>query len=149
MLAGIPKQIIIPSIGVNAPVDAVGTEADGSQAVPESFNRTGWFKLGAKPGNGGNAVIVGHTWSKGDGVFDKLPRLGNGASITLATSAGSLTYRVTSVGSVTPAQFAKLAPDVYRTSGPSGLVLMTCGDFQPQTGVYQKTTIVYAQLATN
>lgn len=107
------------------------------------MDRVGWYRDGSLPGQPGNAVITGHTWSKGDGVFDRLPQLKEGALITLTTAKGSITYRVSSVGSVDLADFGTYAPDIYRTTGPSGLVLMTCGDWNGSS--YEATTVVYAE----
>jgi len=140
---GIPQRLAIPSIGVKAPIDQVGVLPDNTQEVPDSMDRVGWYHEGSMPGQPGNAVITGHTWSKGDGVFDRLPQLRESALITLTTEQGNITYRVSSVGSVALADFGKYASDIYRTTGPSGLVLMTCGDWNGST--YEATTVVYAE----
>lgn len=144
---GKPQLLTVPAIGVKAPVDAVGMQGD-AQAVPESFSRTGWWRDGVIPGRPGNAVITGHTWSRGDGVFDQLSKLRRGDVIRLRTTNGSLlTYRVRSVGMVPLDQFGSVAADIYRPSGPSGLVLMTCGDWDGSD--YNATRVVQADLVVS
>lgn len=134
---------MIPSTGVKAPVEQVGMLPDNTQEVPDSMDNVGWYRDGSKPGEPGNAVITGHTCSTCDGVFDRLPQLKEGALITLKAAKGSIVYRVSSVGSVEIADFGKYADDIYRTDGPPGLVLMTCGDWNGST--YEATTVVYAE----
>lgn len=138
-----PVRVVIRSLGVNAPIESVGI-VDGAQDVPESFSRVGWWKDGQRPGQPGNTVITGHTWSKGDGVFDQLPKLGTGDVIELKTEKGLRTYRVRSVGSVSLDRFEAAAGEIYRSKGSSGLVLMTCGDWDGSA--YNATTVVYAEL---
>lgn len=127
-------------------VESVGMLSDKTQGVPSSMQRVGWYRDGSMPGQPGNAVLTGHTWSQGDGVFDRLPQLKKGASITLETTKGDRVYRVASVGSVDLSEFGSYAPDIYRTAGKSGLVLMTCGDWDGS--VYTATTVVYAELVS-
>lgn len=148
VIPGIPLQLSIPSISVKAPVEKVGTLPDNTQEVPDSMHRVGWYRDGSMPGQPGNAVITGHTWSKGDGIFDRLPQLKENAVITLSTSKGALVYRVVSVGSLEPPEFRERASDIYRTEGPAGLVLMTCGDWESSTQTYEATTVVYAELVS-
>lgn len=144
---GKPARILIPTIGVNAPVDQVGTTGN-AQAVPESFSRVGWWRDGVVPGSSGNAVLTGHTWSSGDGVFDRLSELDQGDVIKLRLIDGnSLAYRIRSVGEVPLNKFSSVAADIYRQTGPSGLVLMTCGDWDGSD--YNSTRVVYAELQQN
>jgi len=46
--------------------------------VPKGLNNIGWFNLGPRPGENGNAVIDGHygVWKNGKGaVFNNLHKL--------------------------------------------------------------------------
>src|SRR5579862_3543761 len=71
-----PVQLIIPGIHVNAPVEAVGITPDGSMDVPSQWNDAAWFEPGYRPGEDGNAVIVGHLDSlTGPALFWDLGKL--------------------------------------------------------------------------
>lgn len=140
---GQPTQLVIDEIGVDAKVLPVGTTAKGAQEVPESLDETGWWKDGQEPGQPGNAVIVGHTASKDDGVFDELSELGKGDRFTLTGKDGKLTYQVTSEKEIKVADFAAESDRIYRETGASGLVLMTCGDWNGTR--FETTVITYAK----
>lgn len=142
----VPVRLAIPSIAVRAPVLPVDKLDDGSQGVPHSFDEVGWYAGGSMPGQPGNAVMTGHTWSRGDGVFDRLPQLVEGDIITVVTEKGKQDYRVSSVGSFEQVDFGRFAADIYRTDGASGLVLMTCGNWNGS--VHTATTVVYAELTS-
>jgi LPXTG-site transpeptidase (sortase) family protein len=142
---GEPERLAISAIDVDAPVLPVGTTPEGAQEVPSSLAATGWWRDGQKPGQDGNAVIVGHTASKGDGVFDELGELEKGDEITVSAGKRSLTYTVTKEQVVEVADFATVADEIYREDGTSGLVLMTCGDWNGTA--FETTVIVHATRA--
>jgi len=123
----------------------VGTAADNSQEVPSDPTVTGWWRDGSRPGESGNTVIVGHTKSRGAGVFDALGKLREGDSIALDTGGPRLTYAVTETSTIPVDQFGTVADSIYRRSGRSGLVLLTCGDFDGRE--FDSTVIVHAALA--
>lgn len=141
---GTPDRLAISAIGVDAPVISVGTTAKGAQDVPGSLDATGWWRDGSKPGQPGNAVIVGHTASKGDGVFDELGDLNKGDKITVSSGKDMLTYTVTKEQVLEVSKFATVADEIYRRTGPSGIVLMTCGDWNGTR--FETTVIVTAKL---
>lgn len=140
-----PEALTIEAIRVKAPVVEVGTTAGGAQDVPRSIDDAGWWRDGVEPGRRGNAVIVGHTASRADGVFDNLGTLHRGDTISVRSTHGTLKFTVTRLQDVKLADFPKVSPRVYRLGGAPGLVLMTCGDFNGKT--YDSTTIVFATLA--
>lgn len=144
---GKPERLTIKSIGVDAPITEVGMTAVGAQDVPRSIDATGWWRDGVQPGRHGNAVIVGHTARSADGVFDNLGKLGRGDSISVRSTQGTVHYMVTKTQSAKVADFDRISPLVYRPSGPAGLVLMTCGDWNGER--YESTTIVFAILTAN
>jgi LPXTG-site transpeptidase (sortase) family protein len=142
---GEPKRLEIPRLDVDARVISLGTAPDGAQEVPDSVDDTAWWRDGSAPGEDGNAVIVGHTASKDHGVFDRLSTLRDGDRITVHARAGAVDYTVTGTSAVDVDQFGTVADEVYRTTGPSGLVLLTCGDWNGRD--YDTTIIVRASLA--
>lgn len=140
---GVPDRLVVPSIAVDAPVIQVGTADDQSQEVPSSLTDTGWWRDGQQPGQAGHAVIVGHTASKDEGVFDRLGELAEGDEIEVMSGDERVTFRVTGTQDVPVAEFGKVAPEVYRSEGEPGVVLMTCGDWN---GVeFESTVIVTAE----
>lgn len=140
---GEPTQLVIDDIDVDAKVLPVGTTAEGAQEVPTSLAETGWWEDGQQPGQPGNAVIVGHTASKDDGVFDELARLEKGDRVTVKGERGTLDYRVTSEKEIRVEDFAAESDRIYRETGASGLVLMTCGDWNGSR--FETTVITYAK----
>lgn len=140
---GAPNRLVIRDVKVDAKVLPVGTTAAGAQDVPKSLAETGWWEDGQQPGQPGNAVIVGHTASNDDGVFDNLAELEKGDQLTVRGKKGTLEYRVTSEREVKVENFAAESDRIYRETGPSGLVLMTCGDWNGKR--FETTVIVYAK----
>ena len=143
--AAIPVRVEIPSIGVRAPVIKLGLNPDRSLEVPTDFGDTGWWSGGARPGERGPAVIVGHVDSKtGPAIFYRLRELRRGDKIVVVGGDGSR-VRFTVEGSEKYPKDDFPTARVYgRTDGPT-LRLITCGgDFDSSTGHYVDNTVVYA-----
>ena len=80
-------RLWVPAIGVNAGIVPVGVTRSGQLAIGRSVRDVYRWRDGVLPGQSGSAVLAGHTWSKGRGVFD---RLGSGWSpATGCTSAAA------------------------------------------------------------
>ncbi len=142
----IPARLKIPSIGVDANVEQAGQKADGTMGAPTVFGEVAWYALGSKPGAPGNAVFAGHVDNAltTAGVFEHLSSLKKGDYITVADKSGkTLVYRVTSSTSYA----ADEAPvsQIFATSGPSGLVLITCtGDWVTSQKQFDQRLVVVA-----
>lgn len=98
--AGDPIRIVIPDIGLDAPVSGISLEkfVDGEQTyyqwpVPNEF-LVGWHDNSARLGVAGNTVLNGHHNVHGE-VFRGLIDLEEGAEIILYDQAQSFVYRVT------------------------------------------------------
>ena len=145
----VPVSIRIPAIGVNAPVMELGNGPDGTIQVPplEDHNLTGWWDVGAAPGQRGSAVILGHVDSlTGISVFYDLKFLHVGEKIYVTLANGKMpVFAVDGVQKVAKAAFPTEA--VYgRTNFPE-LRLITCGGpFDESTGHYLDNIIVYADM---
>lgn len=71
----LPATLLIPDIGVAAPVDPVGVDGRGDMDVPGATGHVGWYEPGPAPGDPGDAVIDGHLdWSTGPAL--RAPREG-------------------------------------------------------------------------
>ena len=144
----LPAKLSIPSLQVDARVEEVGIKTDGTMANPSGFTTVGWYKYGSQPGEEGRAVIAGHVNNALglSGVFARLSDIAIGEKIVLSDKEGkTLTYIVREKN-----QYAtKDAPlkDIFRITGPSELVLITCeGDWIPTLRSYDKRLVVVAQL---
>ncbi|MFA6554310.1 MAG: class F sortase [Candidatus Paceibacterota bacterium] len=89
-VSGIPTRIKIPTIGVDTLIESVGLTSKGAVAVPKGPVNAGWFNLGPRPGEKGNAVIVGHYgWKDGvSAVFDNLDKLRGGDRVYVEDENG-------------------------------------------------------------
>ncbi|HEY6693774.1 MAG TPA: class F sortase [Solirubrobacteraceae bacterium] len=143
-----PVRIEIPTIGVNAPMVALGLNSDHTLEVPEDFGDAGWWTGGARPGAPGPAIVAGHVDSHtGPAVFYRLRELRPGDVIVIDRRDGSRA-RFTVQGSERyPKDHFPTARVYGRTTRPT-LRLITCsGDFDRATGHYVDNTVVYAAAA--
>jgi len=145
----VPVSIRIPAIGVNAPVMELGTNPDGTIQVPplDDHNLTGWWEIGAAPGQRGAAVILGHVDSlTGISVFYDLKYLHVGEKIYVTLADGSVpVFTVDGLQKVAKAAFPTEA--VYGRANFPELRLITCGGpFDQSTGHYLYNIIVYAHM---
>lgn len=143
-----PFQILIPSIGVNARIDALGLTSDGKMAVPANFTSVGWYKLGAVPGDVGNAVLGAHVDNGGaiSGVFKHLKDLAIGDSISIVDSSGvTRTFRVTARD-----VFDRNMRDTSKVFGGTDkrqVKIITCdGEWLKSENTYANRLVVTAEL---
>ena len=142
----IPVRIEIPSVAVRAPIIRLGLNPDRTLEVPTDYGDTGWWSGGARPGENGPAVIVGHVDSHtGPAVFYRLSELRKGDKVVVVRRDGSRA-RFTVQGSERFPKDEFPTARVYgRTDRPT-LRLITCGGaFDSSTGHYVDNTIVYAR----
>lgn len=142
----LPVRIKVPSIGVDAKVISVGKKADGTMGTPENFKEVAWYSLGAKPGEAGNAAFAGHVNNAltQAGVFSNLSKVDIGDYITLSDAQGKTLVYVVSAKNEYPADEAPAA-EIFRTNGPSKIVLITCeGEWVPAERTFEKRLVVEA-----
>ena len=143
---GLPVELTIPAIKVDAPVEQVGEDATGAMDVPKEWNDVGWFKLGYRPGEAGNSVIAGHLDSTTDrAVFWDLHLLKPGDKVLVKDDDGKqLTFQVQS-STAYPYDQAPLQQIFGPASGPQ-LNLITCnGTFDKATANYNQRLVVYTK----
>lgn len=150
--AGTPVRIIIPKIGVDTKIQAVGKGKSGNMAVPSGlrqYHEAGWYRLGPKPGEVGNAVIAGHYNTGAFGlpaVFWKLNELVPGDEIFVASEDGTLRFVVGAVEEYHP----ETTPieRVFGAADTPRLNLITCsGEWDSGAGEYTHRRVVYAALS--
>jgi hypothetical protein len=142
-----PVRVRIAAIGVDAPLIALGLDANRALEVPERFDVAGWWSGGYRPGERGPAVIAGHVDSKtGPAVFYRLRDLERGDAITVQRRDGStVRYVVRNVGHYAKSAFPSRL--VYSPTSRPALRLITCsGDFDRSTGHYVDDTVVFAEI---
>jgi sortase (surface protein transpeptidase) len=145
----IPASLEIPAIDLKAEVESVGLKKNGEMAVTESFDTTGWYEKGYKPGEPGNSVIGGHVDSRnGPAVFYELSRLSEGDEVKVSSKTGETrTFVVTRIEEY-PWDEAPLKK-IFGYTHRSSLNLITCtGDFDRSTRNYSKRLVVYTELKT-
>lgn len=148
-----PTRIAIPKIKVDARIRPLGVNPDGTAEVPplEQAQDAGWYRLGASPGEIGNAVIVGHVDSRyiGPAVFYRLGALRPGDPIVLTRQDGTtVRFRVDGVQSYPKARFPTEL--VYGPSDRAGLRVVTCGGkFDERQRSYLDNVIVFATLVAS
>jgi hypothetical protein len=139
-----PGRIRIPAAGVDAGIEAVHAHRNGIDVPPPGW--AGWYAGGARPGEPGRAVVIGHfDTTDGPGVFERVPSLDRGARIEVTDNRGDIhAYKVVGVTRVHKRRFPTRA--VYGPSRHPVLVLVTCGG-PFEAGHYRDNVLVYARSA--
>lgn len=143
-----PARLVIPKIGMNARVLAMGLTLDNKMAVPANYVDAGWFGLGARPGEVGSAVIGAHVDDGGvvNGIFKNLKTLAVGNKVLVEQADGEkLTFVVTKIG-VYGAE-DRDTDDVFFRADKARLNLITChGAWLPEKNTYSQRLIVFTEL---
>jgi LPXTG-site transpeptidase (sortase) family protein len=142
-------RLVIPRIGVDAPIEAVGLDRQHAMAAPGGLDHVGWYDQGPSPGQTGDAVIAGHYGLPSDpAVFRDLRLLRPGDSIEVLWPDGRrVQFRVTSTEFVSAD--SPPPPDVFARSGRARLSLITCaGAWDQSRRTYSQRLIVTADLAS-
>ena len=140
-----PVRLRIPALHVDSRLDRLGLQPDGSVAVPKSTAVAGWYDGGARPGQPGPAVILGHVDSfRGPGIFINLSTVKIGTRVEVDRTDGSTaTFTVTRVAKVAKVRFP--TDLVYAPTLDPTLRLVTCGgSFDQAKGSYRDNVIAFA-----
>ena len=140
---GPPSRVVYPALGVDAAVERIGLEGDGSTGGqgarrlgnPTDIRRVGWYADGPQPGSGtGTVLLDGHTYRDGSAVFgeDFPTRVCAGQVVQTVQHDGSVcSYRVDRVWPAVDARAdyptIVASQGLYDRSGPERLFLATCG----------------------
>lgn len=144
-----PKRLIIPKLGVNAPIRSVGTDRTGAIETPPigNPNLVGWYRGGPTAGEAGPAVMLGHKdTTTRSAVFSRLHELAYGDTIEVTRLDG--TVAIFTVGGVEQANKQTFPTNrVYGQADNAELRLITCGGtYNRSTGHYVDNVIVYATM---
>ena len=142
---GHPVRIKIPKIEIDAVVEYVGLTEEGSMDIPHDVFNAGWFSLGPRPGERGNAVIAGHVNDVygGDAVFANLSMLQPGDQFSIEDDLGSSILFVVRESRLYDPGYAE---DVFSGSGGFFLNLITCdGVWDTEKKSYSQRLVVFAE----
>ena len=145
-----PTRLTIPAIGVNAPIEKVGIQANGEMGTPvqNKWNGIGWFVAGTLPGQQGSTVMDGHLDDDrgAPAVFWNLSKLHAGDSVIVTDGSGkTLQFHVTH----TAAYAYDKAPlqEIFGNGGGKYLNLITCaGSWSYNQNQFQQRLVVYTEL---
>lgn len=142
----VPKRIQIPKIGVDEVIEPVGLDTHRDMDIPHDPNNTGWYSLGAKPGERGSAVIDGHL-DLADGspsVFWNLKNLSKGDEIIISGTTGKkYNFFVTDIETY-PYNMLPLR-QIFAATDTSRLNLITCGGtWDSASKNYSNRIVVYS-----
>jgi hypothetical protein len=142
-----PALLLIPTLRVNRPVEAVGLDRWGTMNLPVNGWNAGWYKGGPTPGAPGDAVIEGHAgFPDQPMLFGKLASLGQGAQIIVVLADGSKHLFLVESMAVLPIGSAPAG--MAEPYGPPRLTLITCtGHFDQEQKFYSKRLVVEARYA--
>jgi hypothetical protein len=149
-LAGNPERIRIATIGLDAPLEALGPDANNNLRDPSDPARlVGWYPDYGKPGTPGNTYLSAFVfYQEKPGPFRRLAELQAGDSVELLDKDGGVaTYRVIKrqryEAATLPFGDILFAPD--RPAQAEWLTMMTGGGEVGPNGNYLQNDVVVAE----
>lgn len=145
----LPVRLVIPSINVDTPIEPVALDSRGNMAVPKNIFGVGWYSLGVRPGEIGQAVLDGHldTPDLKPSVFWNLKNLRPGDLITVKKEDGQyLQFRVDRTVVESTAQFP--VKEIFGPAENARLNLITCaGVWDKNLGTFNQRVVVFSSLS--
>jgi sortase A len=141
-----PQQLVIPRLGVQAPIENKGIDSHNQMEAPDKPFDVAWYPFTAKPGAGGNAVFAGHKDFAGIGpaVFWKLGQLSTGDTIQVSgADQVQLQYQVTQTWDYTLANIPMAS--VLAQGGGDQITLITCAGSYSRAAGYDHRLVVRAR----
>jgi LPXTG-site transpeptidase (sortase) family protein len=133
-----PYTMVIDKLGIDAPVETFGLDANQVPEVPTGPGQgpgqiVAWYNFSAKPGTGSNAVFAGHVTWNGAAVFSNLTSLTAGDKVKLHGQDGTLlTYKVSDVYDVDPSDPNSI--QVMAGSSTDEITIITCDGTTTRVG---------------
>ena len=139
----LPTRIIIPKLKVDAAILPMGQTKSGAMESPKTNKDTGWYSLGARPGNVGTSVIAGHLGLRKDAVFGNLDQLVVGDTFSIVDDQGtSASFVVRGIKSYARESDST---EVFNSAEGSRLNLITCnGDWETEQATYEERLVVFS-----
>ena len=140
-------RIVIPRIGVDAPITVKGIGADGVMEAPDGPEDVAWYGFSARPGGGGNAVFSAHLdyHNYGPAVFSGLNELENGDLVEVYLADGTV-YRYEVVLSLSYSAETAPSEDIVGPTSREVITLITCaGSFDQASRRYSHRLVVRAE----
>ena len=138
------QRLVVPKVGINAPIVIRGILPDGTMASPDGPEEVAWYTFSSKPGEIGNVVMAGHLdyINYGAAVFYRLKDLRPGDEMQVVLEDKTIVkYAVESVNEYDEAT-APIADIVGRTPNEA-ITLITCsGSFDRASLHYNKRLVV-------
>jgi hypothetical protein len=141
-----PVRLVIPSLGINSSITAMGRDANGVMGVPRGAHGISWFNISAFPGYRTdrivNAIFAGHNvWNSVPGTFANLHTITIGATVHIH-------YHDRTVG-----QFQVISSDCYpldgvpisvmsRVGGSVRTTLITCSGERTPAGFNRRHVVI-------
>jgi LPXTG-site transpeptidase (sortase) family protein len=146
-VAAPPLRIVIPSIGVDAPITNKGLSVDGMMEGPNGPEDVAWYEFTAFPGGGSNAVFSAHVDYHGYGpaVFADLKKLEKGDLVEVHTADGTVYRYEVTLSLSYPAETAP-SEEIVGPTSREVITLITCaGSFDQATRQYSHRLVVRAE----
>ena len=139
-----PVEILIPSLNVHRPIEAVGLDRRGQLYPPQNAWNGGWFQSGPVPGAPGDAVIEGHAgFPKTPMTFGRLGQLHRGDQIIVLLADGTRQLFLVASIAIWPA--GTNPPGMGLPYGVPRLTLVTCtGPFDEHYKTYADRLVLEA-----
>jgi LPXTG-site transpeptidase (sortase) family protein len=141
------QRIVIPRIGVDAPITVKGMGADGVMEAPDGPEDVAWYGFSARPGSGGNAVFSAHLdyHNYGPAVFAGLNELENGDLVEVYLVDGVVYHYEVVLSLSYPAETAP-SEDIVGPTSREVITLITCaGSFDQTSRQYSHRLVVRAE----
>lgn len=143
----LPRYLIIPKLGIDAPILSVGVNVDGSLGTPDNVFDAAWYNQSVQPGQFGAMLVDGHisSWTT-HGVFYGLNSLSPGDIIDVEVGNGAIfTYRVVKTQVYATSNFDMKAALLPINPTKPGLNLISCtGDVIAGTSEFNERIMVFA-----
>ena len=144
-----PERLVIPSIDVDASIEAVGKDEAGRMDTPSEVDQVGWYQYGAKAGATGNVVLSGHLDDlNGPAIFANLGQLPLGELVTLQAEGQVATYEVVSVKQYHLDQVPLAS--IFAATQAKRIQLITCaGPYDENLGYRDRIVVTAHLIETN